>query len=75
MKPKFVPGDIDGNSNVNLNDVTLLAQYVAKWNVDVNIPALDTDGNGSVNLNDVTRLAQKVAKWNVEISEKAYVPK
>lgn len=68
----FVPGDVDGNISVNLNDVTRLAQYVAKWKVEVNEPALDPDGNGSVNLNDVTRLAQKVAKWNVTISDVPY---
>ena len=71
----FKPGDIDGNKSVNLNDVTRLAQYVAKWKVEVNTPALDTDGNGSVNLNDVTRLAQFVAKWKVTLSSTPYVPK
>ena len=71
----FTPGDVDNTGSVNLNDVTRLAQYVAKWDVAVVVAALDPDGSGSVNLNDVTRLAQKVARWDVTLSDKPYVPK
>ena len=77
VKPgSFIPGDIDNSGGTpNLNDVTRLAQYVAKWNVTVVVAALDPDGSGSVNLNDVTHLAQKVARWDVTLSTVPYVPK
>ncbi len=58
-------GDINSDGDINLNDVSLLAQYVAKWNIKVDETALDTSGDGSVNLTDVSLLAQYVAKWNV----------
>ncbi len=75
---EFTPGNVDGQGTVNLSDVSILAQYVAKWNLtageDYIEAALDPDGNGSVNLSDVSLLAQYVAKWEVTLSDKAYVP-
>lgn len=61
-----VAGDIDSNESVNLNDVVLLAQYVADWDVKdkVNEKAIDVNGDTNVNLNDVVTLAQYVAGWD-----------
>lgn len=63
-------GDIDGDSNINLNDVVALAQYVADWDVDIVVDAANVNkdkdsvtGKDIINLNDVVYLAQYVAGW------------
>ncbi len=67
--PDYVMGDIDGNNKVDLQDVTLLAQYLAGWNVTVNETALDPNGDGEINLNDLVLLAQYVAGWDVVLAK------
>ena len=67
FKPELVAGDITGNNSVDLEDVNLLAQYIAGWEVSVNEATIDVNGDGDVNLNDLVRLAQFVAGWDVEI--------
>ncbi|MBO5232647.1 MAG: hypothetical protein J6B88_08500 [Clostridia bacterium] len=66
-------GDLDGDENIDLEDLVLLAQYVANWDVqshtevaNVNFDFAD-DGSDIVDLRDVTYLAQNVAGWSVSI--------
>ena len=64
----FVPGDIDGDENVNLKDLITIARQVANWeNLEVNTSALDVNGDGVVDLNDVNHLARYLAGWGVEL--------
>ena len=69
-------GDIDSNNKVNSRDVSRLMQYIARWDVTVNEPALDTNGDGKVNSRDVSRLMQYIARWDVPIyiGGELYVP-
>lgn len=63
-KPDHTPGDITDDGKINLNDLVVLAQYVAKWeNLSVNPDALDTNGDGEINLLDVTNFARYLAGW------------
>jgi len=62
---EYVP-DVDNDGFVNLNDLVVLAQYIAEWGVTVNELAADVDGSGIIDLNDVTLLAQYLAGWDVE---------
>ncbi|MBQ9576281.1 MAG: BspA family leucine-rich repeat surface protein [Muribaculaceae bacterium] len=48
-------GDVDGNGNVNISDVTALINLLLKGNTSGNTAA-DADQNGSVNISDVTAL-------------------
>jgi hypothetical protein len=64
----FVAGDIDGDNNVDLMDVNMLAKYLAGWDVTVNEKVLDVKGDSIVNLKDLVLLAQYVAGWDVELS-------
>ena len=63
-----MPGDVDGDDDVNLKDLVKLAQYVAGWEgLEVDENALDVDGDGDVDLDDVNRLAKYLAGWDVDV--------
>lgn len=64
---RCVPGDINGDSETNMKDLSRLFQYLADWDVAVNPLALDTNGDGSVDLKDQTRLFQYLADWDVKL--------
>ena len=73
---KYLP-DVDGNNEVNLKDLVLLAQYVAEWGVELDNFAADVDGSGLTDLNDVSVLAQYLAGWDVGdkmVSDKSVLP-
>ena len=62
------PGNLNDDGNIDLLDVTLLAEFLADWQgVKVNSKTLDISGDGVTNLFDLVRLSQYVAGWNVEI--------
>ena len=56
-------GDANDDGKTNLDDVVVLAQYVAEWDIECNEAALDINGDGTVNLDDIVHLAQYVAEW------------
>ena len=56
-------GDANNSQNITLDDVVVLAQYVAEWDIECNEAALDVNGDGVVNLDDIVHLAQYVAEW------------
>ena len=49
-----IPGDVDGDGRVNIDDVTTLIQMLLSGGT--NDSAADIDGNGKVNIDDVTTL-------------------
>ena len=63
----YVPGDINGDSEVDNKDLIRLFQYLSNWEVEVNEDALDVNGDGSVDNKDLTRLFQYLSNWDVEI--------
>ena len=63
VKTPAKPGDANDDGKINLDDVVVLAQYVAEWDIECNEAALDTNGDGTVNLDDIVHLAQYVAEW------------
>ena len=70
----FLPGDTNGDGEINLQDVALLSQYCASWaNIACSEVALDINGDGEVNLQDVALLAQYIAAWDdIQLSGVAY---
>ena len=66
--PLWVPGDINGDSNVNNRDAARLMQYLAGWDVEYVEAALDVTGDGNVNNRDAARLMQYLAGWDVVIN-------
>ena len=64
---KRTPGDADGDGELTIRDVSLIKQYIAKWNVTINEKNADVNGDGDVNVKDVTLISQKLANWNVTL--------
>ena len=63
----ILPGDFTGSGKVDLEDVNILAQHLAGWNVEIASISLDLDGDNDENLKDLVLLAQYVAGWDVSI--------
>lgn len=59
----IIYGDVDGNGDINVNDVTTLAQGVVKGNLTaVKKEAGNVEHNNSTDVNDVTKLARFIVK-------------
>lgn len=70
----FTPGDINGDGDINLKDLVIIARKQAGWNVNPVIAALDTDGDTDFDLNDVANLARHLAGWDdAVLNEEAYI--
>ena len=63
----YVPGDINGDAEVDNKDLIRLFQYLSEWEVDVNVDALDVNGDDSVDNKDLIRLFQYLSEWEVDI--------
>ena len=61
------PGDVNMDGKIDEADATLLMQYFAGWDVEIDETAMDINGDGALNNKDVSRLLQYIAGWNVEI--------
>ena len=59
----FILGDVNGDGNVNIADVTTLISMVLRGNSSVNdCPAGDVNGDGNLNIADVTALISMVLR-------------
>jgi hypothetical protein len=67
MAKSYIPGDVNRDGSVKLNDALLLRRYVAGWNVEIDLDAADVNRDGSVKLNDALLLRRYVAGWNVTL--------
>ena len=65
IKPERIPGDVNGDSVVNGKDSALLAQYLAGWDVSIDLDAADVNDDGKVNGKDSALIAQYLAGWDV----------
>ena len=63
----MINGDADGNGLTTDWDCILLGRYLAGWDVDLYLEALDFDGNGKVNDWDEILFSRYLAGWNVKI--------
>lgn len=55
VKPQSIVGDIDGNGEVNVSDVTALINHILNA-ATYDSTLCDIDGNGEVNVTDITAL-------------------
>ncbi|MCR5816036.1 MAG: dockerin type I repeat-containing protein, partial [Ruminococcus sp.] len=68
--PKLVtrkPGDVNGDGVIDIKDVAILKQYLAKWKVTINESNADVDGDKKVTIKDLAILKQYLAKWKVTL--------
>ncbi len=61
----LLKGDCNNDGKINLNDITVILKYIAKWDVDIANEAADVNGDGRVNINDITLMLKCVAGWDV----------
>ena len=64
---EYTLGDVYEDGKINLNDLVVLAQLAADWNVEADADAADVNCDGDVDLTDVQILAKYLAGWNVTL--------
>lgn len=69
IKNAFQPGDVNHDSIVNAKDATLINQYYAGWDVNIDLQTADVTGDGTINIKDATLILQYYAGWNVVLKE------
>ena len=58
-EPEGLAGDIDGNGEITVKDITILRQYNNGYEgLEYDEKALDIDGNGEITVKDITILRQ-----------------
>ena len=62
-------GDVNADGKVDRKDLTRLAQYFARWSVEIDTDVSDANGDCKVDRKDLTRLAQYFARWDVELGK------
>lgn len=62
---KVIKGDADKNGTVDVSDVLLIQQYIAGWNVDIDLNAADVTGDAKANIDDALMIQQHIAGWDV----------
>lgn len=60
-------GDVNGDGKVNNKDLAALQQYLADWDVEMDMDAADVTHDGKVNNKDLALLQQYLADWDVAI--------
>lgn len=63
----YVPGDVNGDTVVNMKDIVLLQQYLNDWDVTIDESAANVNGDASVNMKDIVLLQQYLNDWDVEL--------
>ena len=62
-KSAFIRGDVNGDGNVTVSDVTMLISMVLSGNADAaNYPAADCNQDGNISIADVTALIGRVLR-------------
>ena len=65
--PSVLPGDANGDGAVDGKDATLLLQYAAGWDVEINTAAADVNADTYVDGKDATLLLQYAAGWDITL--------
>lgn len=62
-----LPGDLNGDGDVNARDIALLQRYVAGWDVAIDETAADVNDDGVINARDIALLQRAVAGWDITL--------
>lgn len=63
----YIVGDADGDREISDWDAIVLNRYLAGWDVEINLKAVDVDGDGEVSDWDAIVLERYLAGWDVEL--------
>lgn len=65
LRPATQVGDINGDGDIDLKDVTVLLKYLAEWeDVTIDESVADVTADGTVDVKDVTHLLKYAADWD-----------
>ena len=64
-------GDADDNMTVDVSDALLIQQYIAGWDVKIDLLNSNVDGDWLVTVSDVRLIQQAIAGWDVSLDCKA----
>lgn len=60
--PGVLPGDVDGNGSVTIDDATMLLRYLAEFDTPgIKLDRADTNRDGAINVRDVTEIQRYLA--------------
>ena len=59
-----VTGDVNGDGHVNIEDVTLLIDYLLNDSIQINTANADVDLDGAISITDVTELIDNLLQHN-----------
>lgn len=62
-----IPGDVDGNGIVNIDDAILMMRHASGEAVTINAANADVNADQQVNINDVLLLLQHEAGWGIKL--------
>ncbi|MBQ6675031.1 MAG: dockerin type I repeat-containing protein, partial [Ruminococcus sp.] len=61
------PGDANEDGEVDVQDVLLIQQYIAGWNVNINLKNANVNGDTEADIQDCLLIQQHIAGWNVTL--------
>ena len=64
---KSIPGDVNGDTSINMKDIVLLQQYLNEWEVEIDEIAANVNGDSGINMKDIVLLQQYLNDWDVEL--------
>ncbi len=65
-EPATLTGDVDGDGKVNIDDITLLIDYLLGMDVDINQVAADVHPDNIINIDDLTTLIDYMLGITIE---------
>lgn len=61
----YIPGDLDGDNDVNTRDAILLRRYLADYPLNINKAAADVNADGDITTADSILIRRYLAGWEV----------
>ena len=59
-----VPGDVNGDGQINITDVILILRHIAGWNTTIDDDAADVNKDGRVTILDAVAVLRMIASSN-----------
>lgn len=70
----YLMGDVDMDDEVNILDVTLTQQYLAKYENIENFWSMDSNQDGYININDATNIQKYIIGFETDSIVGTYTP-